>query len=81
MTTKTEVTLEDLVARLRAMPEDLQLYYAYAVMELIDYDEKFDALIESTPKVLEELSKHALAEHRAGRTRPLTDEDFALDHD
>jgi len=81
MATATKVTLSDLVKRLKSLPEDQQLYYAYAFMEQLDYDEKFDAAIESNPEALRELSERALAEHSAGRTRPLTDEDFALDDD
>jgi len=80
MATATKVTLSDLVKRLKSLPEDQQLYYAYAFMEQLDYDEKFDAAIESTPsEVWQRFSDGIDKEIAAGTVRELTEADFALD--
>jgi hypothetical protein len=78
--TATHVTLADLVKRLKALPEDEQLYYVYHFLALIDADEKFDAAIQNTPpEVMQRFMDDLDREVAAGTVRPLTEADFALE--
>jgi hypothetical protein len=76
----THVTVADLVKRLKSLPEDQQLFYAYAFMEQLDQDQKFDASIESTsPEVMARFMKELDADAAGGGLRPLTEADFDLE--
>ena len=60
--------LIDVVSRL---PEREQEALAVAILDDLAADERWEALLSSSPGVLERLADEALAEHRAGRTLPL----------
>jgi hypothetical protein len=60
--------LIDVVSRL---PEREQETLAAAILDDLASDERWDALLSSSPDALGRLADEALAEHRAGRTQPL----------
>ena len=60
------------------LPDEKQETLAAIILEEMDSDEKWDELF-ATPEsqaFLDKMAKEALAEHRAGRTKPLRIEDL-----
>ena len=53
------------------LPEKDQEALAAAILEELAADERWEAAVGSTPGALERLADEALAEHRAGRSKPL----------
>lgn len=53
------------------LPERDQDALAAAIVEELAADEKWEAALAANPGALEGLANEALAEHRAGRTKPL----------
>ena len=53
------------------LPDKEQDALAAAILEELAADERWEAALAATPGALEQLADEALAEHRAGRTRPL----------
>ena len=53
------------------LPEREQDALAAAILEELAADERWEAALAATPGALERLADEALAEHRAGRTKPL----------
>lgn len=58
------------------LPEDQQDALAAIVLEELHQERRWDGALEETPEQLAKLAEEALAEHRAGRTRPLDPEDL-----
>jgi hypothetical protein len=63
--------LTEAFARIEQLPDEDQDALASALLAELASESKIDALIASRPDVLRELADNALAEHAAGRTRPL----------
>lgn len=53
------------------LPDREQDALAAAILEELAADERWEAAVGSSPGALEHLADEALAEHRAGRTKPL----------
>jgi len=53
------------------LPDKEQDALAAAILEEVAADERFEAALDAKPSALERLADEALAEHRAGRTKPL----------
>lgn len=53
------------------LPEAEQDALANAILEELEAERRWDELFSHSAGVLERLANEALAEHRAGRTRPL----------
>ncbi len=53
------------------LPEQDQDALAATIIEELAGDERWEAAVAAEPGALERLDDDALAEHRAGRTRPL----------
>ncbi len=53
------------------LPEGDQDALAAAILEELAADERWEKLLAQSPGALERLADEALAEHRAGRTKPL----------
>lgn len=67
MTNKLKEAFET-AARLPAGEQDV---LAAAILEEIESDARWTASLAAHPEALERLADEALAEHRAGRTKPL----------
>ena len=66
--TKALQKVLDVVARL---PEQEQDALAAAILEELGADERWETTLSGSPGALEKLADEALAEHRAGRSKPL----------
>ncbi len=53
------------------LPDKEQDALAAAILEEMAADERWEAALAATPSALERLADEAMAEHRAGRTKPL----------
>ena len=53
------------------LPERDQDALAAAILEELAADERWEAALAASPDALGRLADEALAEHRAGRTKPL----------
>ena len=53
------------------LPEGDQDALAAAILEELAADERWEKILAQSPEGLERLADEALAEHRAGRTKPL----------
>jgi len=53
------------------LPDREQDALAAAILEEMAADERWEAAVADRPGALERLADEALAEHRAGRTKPL----------
>ena len=53
------------------LPDREQDALAAAILEELAADERWEAAVADRPGALERLADEALAEHRAGRTKPL----------
>jgi len=53
------------------LPDPEQNALAAAILEELAADERWEAAVAAGPGALERLADEALAEHRAGSTRPL----------
>ena len=63
--------LEQAIAAVSKLPEAEQDALARALLEEIGADERWDARFTKAGESLAEFADEALAEHRAGRTKPL----------
>lgn len=63
--------LEQAFAEAAKLPEDDQDALAQAVLAELASERRWDELFAVSADVLSELAEEALAEHRAGRTKPL----------
>ena len=66
--------LEKAFAEASRLPEREQDAIAEIVMAELASEGRWKELFEGSQDVLAELAEEALAEHRAGKTRPLKDE-------
>ena len=55
------------------LPEGEQDALAAAILEELESERRWDELFQHSPDTLSKLAQEALAEDRAGRTRPLDD--------
>jgi hypothetical protein len=53
------------------LPDREQDALAAAILEEMAADERWEAAVAAAPGALEQLADEALAEHRAGRSKPL----------
>jgi hypothetical protein len=53
------------------LPDEEQDTLARAMLEELASERRWDELFAASPDLLDELADEALAEHRAGRTKPL----------
>lgn len=58
------------------LPDGEQDALAAAILEEIESDARWTASLAAHPAALERLAEEALAEHRAGRTKPLVPGDI-----
>ena len=58
------------------LPVGEQDALAAAILEEIESDARWTASLAARPDVLERLADEALAEHKAGRTKPLVPDDI-----
>ena len=63
--------LEQAFAEAAKLPEGDQDALAQAVLAELASERRWDELFAASADVLSELAQEALAEHRAGRTKPL----------
>jgi hypothetical protein len=63
--------LEKAFAEAAKLPADEQDALATAVLSEIDSEKRWDRLFAGSEDELTDLAEEALAEHRAGRTKPL----------
>ncbi len=63
--------LEKAFAEAAKLPDDEQDALAQAVLAELASERRWDELFAASTDVLSELAEEALAEHRAGRTKPL----------
>jgi hypothetical protein len=63
--------LEQAVAQARALPPSEQDALASLMLEEIESDRQWDALLARSPESLRKLADRAWAEHEAGKTLPL----------
>ena len=63
--------LEQAIAAIAKLPEAEQDALARALMDEIGADERWDARFAQSSESLADLADEAIAEHRAGRTKPL----------
>ena len=66
--------LEKAFAKASRLPEREQDAIAEIVMAELASEGRWKGLFEGSQDVLTELAEEALAEHRAGKTKPLKDE-------
>ncbi len=63
--------LEKAFAEAAKLPDDDQDALAQALLAELASERRWDELFAASPDVLSDLAEEALAEHRAGRTKPL----------
>jgi hypothetical protein len=63
--------LEKAFAEAAKLPDDDQDALAQAVLAELASERRWDELFAASPEMLRDLAEEALAEHRAGRTKPL----------
>lgn len=63
--------LEKALAEAAKLPDDDQDALARAVLAELASERRWDELFAASADVLSELAEESLAEHRAGRTKPL----------
>jgi hypothetical protein len=63
--------LKQAFAEAARLPEDEQDRLSVWLLAELESDQKWDELLAGSPDLLEQLADEALAEHRAGETRPL----------
>jgi hypothetical protein len=68
--------LSDAFEQASQLPEAEQNALAEWLLQELESEERWDRLFEKSADKLETLAAEALAEHRAGRTHPLTETDF-----
>ena len=63
--------LEKAFAEAAKLPDDDQDALAQAVLAELASERRWDELFAASPDMLSDLAAEALAQHRAGRTKPL----------
>ena len=58
------------------LPDSEQDALAASILEEIESDARWAASLASRPEALEQLADEALADHRAGRTKPLVPDEI-----
>jgi hypothetical protein len=67
----TTKLLQKAFAEAAKLPDDDQDALAQAVLAELAFERRWDELFAASADLLSELAEEALAEHRAGRTKPL----------
>lgn len=68
--------LERAFEKASKLPDDVQDSLATLMLEELDSERYWDKVFASSPEVLSSLAAEALAEHRAGKTKPLDPRDL-----
>jgi hypothetical protein len=73
--------LERAFAEASRLPDAEQDAMATLLLDELESERRWSRMFAEHPEVLERLAAEALAEHRAGLTRPLTEADFEVTPD
>jgi hypothetical protein len=68
--------LKKLIDTLSRLPDREQEQIATEILSDLEADARWEAALAASPAALERLADEALAEHRAGRTKPLDPDSF-----
>lgn len=68
--------LEQALERVHQLPSDEQDAIAALILEELEDERRWQAAFEQSQEQLGVLARQALAEHRAGRTKPLNVDDL-----
>lgn len=66
--------LDKAIAEARKLPADEQDAIGARILEEIESDRRWDELFDRSTETLDKLAEEALAEHRAGKTKPFDPE-------
>jgi hypothetical protein len=66
--------LDQVIARLKALPTDKQDAIATLILEELEDDQRWDELFARSPDLLAKLAAEAMTEYRAGKTQELDPE-------
>ncbi|MBL9144446.1 MAG: hypothetical protein JNM99_12275 [Verrucomicrobiaceae bacterium] len=63
--------LQQVIAKAEALPEETQNALASDWLEALESERKWDDLFANSREQLAQMAREALAEHRAGNTKPM----------
>jgi hypothetical protein len=66
--------LDQVIARLKALPTDKQDAIATLILEELEDDQRWDESLARSPDLLAKLAAEAMTEYRAGKTQELDPE-------
>ncbi|BBO35447.1 hypothetical protein [Lacipirellula parvula] len=67
-------SLQEAFERASQLPPDEQEAFGAWMLHELDSEQRWDELFNRSPDLLSKLADEALAEHRAGKTKPLNPE-------